>query len=1040
MWMRWWLVIVAWSLALVSAGVAGEVAFEFRLDSEAVTSSSVFSPQGQMVRALLSLKKLPPGRQSGRWDGLDDLGRNVPPGPYEIRIAIGRAQYHSVGTIGNSGVGRPMQAGTDDLIIDRQTGDIYTANNWEEAGQDFRKMDAQGKHLMDARFQVRNGTPNGWPIAVALDQDILYCSVFTVNETLPGQTRTFNGGAVIRRFSADKGIPIKFPTPTGFIRVKVPDPAQEKPFDHQSLHSLTVCGDVLVAADRDTGTVYKFDKKTGQALGTFVLKRPTCVISDHERRLWFSYDEGKIVVTDLSGKVLARPQVPTRKIVCLRLAGKDRLWVADQDAGQLQVYRIDALDRLAPLRTYGKKAGPGDFSPLAISRIQSFDVTNDGGFVLAQTYGHGSIVTRFKADSAVVWQQVGLEFCTNGTYDQKQPDLFISSLLHAYRLLDPAQGTWKYEGNLLGTHPLRPGQSTGTPRVLQINKHQYYYQLTGDHVKVYRVEGSRAVPAALVGISPCAWDTELLGPMADKDRPTHYSWNDANGDGQIQREEISRVVDQTPIWTFSCEVDAAGNLIIPDHQTSSIYRLPLTKWDEHGNPIYDWSALRVLLPRDRTLRGLKPMKACPLPDGGLYVLQVADHSFYPPFARETGFGKDYQVCWMGGWVLSKYDRQGQRLFTVPLPEHCTGMDWIPNVGRTEDRGVLAGCYSALKLFHYSPDGLLLGVFGPRHTTGWLDHNGSLSINRNPGDGLVDIFAEESLCNRISWYRMEDRQVTTLKVPVRKEPAPGQMYSEEGQFYRLLATAQDHLQHRLFAEACQAFGQALELAVPREKPFVQEQLARACVQARDLAQAVEHFQAAIDTPGYVSTNKIDLFFEISDLLEQQKQHDRAIAFLKRLMDSPTPQEGHYGPRARLRIAGILRVQNKLEEALTQYKAVKDHLAKTHTSAPTIQGEACLLAGDTLRQQKKDAEAIQEYAQVLLIKERDENQAVSARMRMAACFQALHDLAKAAEQFTAAAELHPKADLNVRAECLSPGRGLPGAPGAQGHRSESLLSSE
>ena len=75
-------------------------------------------------------------------------GRNVPPGAYEVRVACGMATYATVGTIGNSGVGKPMQAGTDDVLVDRKTGEIYTANNWEEAGQDFRKMDADGKHLI----------------------------------------------------------------------------------------------------------------------------------------------------------------------------------------------------------------------------------------------------------------------------------------------------------------------------------------------------------------------------------------------------------------------------------------------------------------------------------------------------------------------------------------------------------------------------------------------------------------------------------------------------------------------------------------------------------------------------------------------------------------------------------------------------------------------------------------------------------------------------------------------------------------------------
>ena len=478
--------------------------------------------------------------------------------------------------------------------------------------------------------------------------------------------------------------------------------------------------------------------------------------------------------------MLAQPPVAAREIACIRLGPDHRLWVADQDSGQIQVYKIEALEKLTQVKTYGHKAQPGEFAPLAIGRIQSFDVMPDGGFVLAQTYGHGSVVTRFSPDGNVIWQQVGLEFCTNGTYEQQRPDLFISSLSNAYRLLNGQQGRWRFEGCVY-QGPVALGQSTGTPRILTLGGRRFYFALTGDRAQVFRFDGQRLVPSAIVGLTPRAWDKKLLGEVVDQDKPTHFTWHDANGDGTIEAEEIVRVADpKSQVATFSCEVDSRGNLLFPNHHHNVIQMLPLAKFDERGNPVYDWAGLKEIIPRDDTLRGLRPMKVCPLPDGGMYVLQAADPAFYPPVDKETGYGKPHQVCWMGGWVFSKYDPQGRRLFTVPLPDHCTGLDWVPNVGRTEDRGVIVGVYTALQLYHYSPDGLLLGVLSPKHQTGWLDHNGSISINRNPQDSLVDVFAEESFCNRISWYRLDDRGVKTLKVAVTKPAAAGERYADESQ--------------------------------------------------------------------------------------------------------------------------------------------------------------------------------------------------------------------------------------------------------------------
>ncbi len=228
-------------------------------------------------------------------------------------------------------------------------------------------------------------------------------------------------------------------------------------------------------------------------------------------------------------------------------------------------------------------------------------------------------------------------------------------------------------------------------------------------------------------------------------------------------------------------------------------------------------------------------EVCPLPAGGMYVLQAADPAFYPPVDKETGYGKPHQVCWMGGWVFSKYDPQGRRLFTVPLPDHCTGLDWVPNVGRTEDCGAIVGVYTALQLYHYSPDGLLLGVLSPTHQTGWLDHNGSISINRNPQDSLVDVFAEESFCNRISWYRLDDRGVQTLKVAVTKAAVADERYADESSFYELFHAAQAKQKAGEHAAAGEAFGKALELASDRERPFVHHQLKTAKQKIEQLAK-------------------------------------------------------------------------------------------------------------------------------------------------------------------------------------------------------------
>ena len=1006
------ILILAVALPLLACTASSAATrFRFSLDKDCTTSAGVYTPDGRAVRMLWGLKQLKDGTHREEWDGLDDLGHNVPPGDYEVRVACSNASYTHVGTLGNSGVGEPMQAGTDDLIIDRKTGEIYTANNWEEAGQDFRKMDANGKHLMDAKFRVRNGNPNGWPIAVAVEGGVLYCSVFAVNEKVAGQRRGITGGIVIRKFTADTGAPLEFPTPNGYIRVREPDPTDDKPFDHQSAKSIVICGDTIVLADRYKNNVFKYDKNTGAALGEFAMNKPFTIVVDAEKRLWIANDGNKVTVTDIDGKVLAQPEVQAGQIACIRLDGKGQLWLADQDAGKIRVYKIESIDKLTPLKTYGRKAKPGEFGPLEIGRIQSFDVMPDGGFVLGHTYGRGAVVARFSANGQLLWQQVGLEFCTNGTYDQKQPDLFISSLSNAYRLLDPNSGAWRFEGCMY-QEKLPLSQSTGTPRILQLNNRRFYFALTGDVVKIFRLDGRRMVPATVVGLSANGWLSDLLGTVEQKDRPGHYVWHDASGDGLAQPEEIIRASsEKSPIASFSCEVDQAGNLIIPNHHTKAVHMLPLSGFDDRGNPLYDWSAYKQILPRDDTLRNLQPMKACPLPDGSMYVLQRAEQVFYPQVGENTPWGPPAGVCWMGGWVVSKYDPQGKRLFTIELPDHCTGMDWIPNVGRTQEMGLLAGCYNALKLFHYSPDGLLLGVFTPKMKTGWLDHNGSISINRNPNSGLADLFAEESLCNRISWHRIDDRDVKTLKVPVRKQAVAGEQYADEAQ----LNTLRREAQTKGGPQAVELLTKALDLAAEHEKPLIHLQLGQALRNTKP-EDAAKELLLATQSPRMDSLKKAELLFDAAGLLRRQRKFEDAIAVMDRVVKMDLPADRHYAPRAMVDSASIYMEMGKPDEALEQSQKAIDYYSTSKQQNPGTLRNAWILSGDALRRQDKHAEAAVAYEQSLKVEGLDDNSRARSETLIAECCLAMDDPAGAAEHFIAAAQKYPKASAGTKCQSL------------------------
>jgi hypothetical protein len=200
-------------------------------------------------------------------------------------------------------------------------------------------------------------------------------------------------------------------------------------------------------------------------------------------------------------------------------------------------------------------------------------------------------------------------------------------------------------------------------------------------------------------------------------------------------------------------VDERGAILYCDHHTRSVWELPLARLDERDNPVYDWSQAREIVPPDAS-----PVKFFPL-----MTLRADDGSLYA-FGRSEGWARPGDetagYAWMGGWALLRYDQEGKPLWAAKLPQVCVGMDFIPG-----GRGVMLGYYKEAHVYHYTPDGLLIGRLKPGEAagkvTGWMDNTSAIAVNRDPRDGLLDVFGEDSWLNRNVWYRVDDRDVQMI---------------------------------------------------------------------------------------------------------------------------------------------------------------------------------------------------------------------------------------------------------------------------------------
>jgi sugar lactone lactonase YvrE len=742
-------------------------------------TTQILDKDGRIVRTIDAARPVKPGPYSFSWDGLDDRGNKMPPGKYNARVLQNPTVYTTAGVIGNTAQPPTVNQNPADIesVAVDAAGNIYTANLWEEAAQDFRKVDRDtGNHVYDSHASIRNGSPNALPYAIAVDDKYLYCS--TTSHANHQQQH-------LRRFRLSDGEPAPFPAlaatnghillheqPEKEIPAGTPDAVRD--IQKQPLLALAAANGKLFATDALAGKVLVFDRETGAAAGSFDVKLPHALAIDSAGQLWVGHEAGKVTVFSQDGKKRADVLAGLGHVRSLAFGPGDTLYAADSKAGKILVYQTDPKARTAKLlRTFGGPARPGDYAPDRFYALKGATVDAQGNLTVAQGFPTaGSRLTRFSPDGKVLWDQVGTEFCSTGNTSQERPDEVVSHYFNRYQL-DKQTGQWQFRGNVLASDPKWIRWHHGPMRRLEFGGVEFLFQSYGDGLQVYRrsEDGSYRL-CSMFGRNNPFPDGSYRDTYPDATRPpetTPWSWHDANGNGTVDEEEITRLTEQIPdfnYFNFGVTVDRKGNALLCN---DAITEIPMTGLDERGNPIYDLNKLRIIMRRDPSDHALifQPVMAVRADDGSLYA--TAKSKLYPA-PPEAGGG------WMCGWVLARFGRDDKMLWAEPLPEACPGMDVIPG----PDAGVMLVTIKwkdgiGSEIYHYAADGALIGITAPSKkflgNGGIPDNTGSLAISRDPRDGKLDVFVEDCVGNRIRWQRVDDRaRPSVFELPVvLKEP-------------------------------------------------------------------------------------------------------------------------------------------------------------------------------------------------------------------------------------------------------------------------------
>jgi hypothetical protein len=739
--------------------------FEFAIPAPGSTSAGVYDAGGHLVRQLWAMKPLRAGKHTGQWDGRDEFGQPAPAGDYPFRVVVNKSVYRNVGILGNTGVPHNelghIQHGVLSVAIDAR-GRIYTANGWEEAGHDFKVMAPNGGTLLHARYQIRNGNPNGAPHAIAVDATHIYCA------THGWASKQWKSKQQIQRFRITDGKHETFTGITenaGHIQLyewpekQLPEgaAAEDAELMRRPVRALAIHGEVLFATDALGGKVHRFHKATGRKLGGFAVKLPSALAIDREGRLWVGHEHRRVSVFTADGRKVATVLTDIGRVESLAFGPGGLLHVADGKAGQVRVCKTAARSA-EQVRTFGRPARPGDHAPDRFYQLRGAAVDPQGNLVTIQTLPTGGArIARFAPDGRCLWEQMALMFCDVGNYAPWRPDEFITHRFHRLVLADKNAGRWEYRGTVLDGDAKYINWQHGVLRLLKLGKAEFFLQCYGDGMQAYRRQRGLFRLAAMVGgLNPLPdgrYNDRL--PSEQRHKLGQWTWADADGNGKVDPKEVVwfKEPGKGRYAVFGMNADGKGDLLYCDHHTRGIWQLPLAKLDGRGNPLYDWAKARQLVPRDMSAVKFFPLMAVRGDDGSLYA-----------FGRSEGWqrpgGKTAGYAWMGGWALRRYDKQGRTLWSAKLPQVCVGMDAIPG-----GRGVMLGYFEKAYVYHYNPDGLLIGMMKPGDAagkvTGWMDNTSAVAVQRDPRDGLLDVFGEDSWLNRNIWYRVDDRDIRTV---------------------------------------------------------------------------------------------------------------------------------------------------------------------------------------------------------------------------------------------------------------------------------------
>ncbi len=586
----------AYMKALQGEEMTGPVEISYELAKDARVTVAIDDAAGVRVRNLIAALPRKAGKNTEKWDGLDDNGQAVAAGAYKIH-----AMYHEgihvnyVMSFANSG--DPTWA-TDD-----GKGAFYgdhTAPHAAAAGGDYVALACplgeSGKHLiccdLEGHRQWGLGNRTGFVIgtgsgraSLATDGTTLWVSqdgdggIYRV-ELKTGKYSPWNRTV---KDAGGRDVPV--------LDLKLPGSRPEGA-DKTTLNlaAIAVQRNVLAAALFLENKILLLDAGTGDLRATLDVPAPTALVFDSDGTM-LAVSKGALVRVTQGGKISPFAAGDFAAGFGLAVDGARNVYLSVR--GAEQVIKVFAPDGKL-VREIGKKGGRplnGPFDELGLRNPGQIAIDAKNHLWVTEETNNPKRTSVWNLDGTFVRDFVGTtSYAGAGSINPDDPTIgFADDTVYK---IDLAKGTWRPIYSIApSAEQLFHANAGSRARIFNRGDETVVFTAgRGSGVSCLVGRNNSWKPAAAVGVvAPKTEAAPLKGHIGE-----FYAWADKNGDGIVQDDELAFAklqVEGKPAafvggyWGTLPGPDGTITLVSGKH----VLRLPVVSWTASGAPVYDLS-------------------------------------------------------------------------------------------------------------------------------------------------------------------------------------------------------------------------------------------------------------------------------------------------------------------------------------------------------------------------------------------------------------------------------------------------------------------